>query len=1433
MIIKKSIIIFSTFSIIFARLPFLKHFEIRHDGNYEEFLPKDIFQSDVDLNQQDVTTIQLDTSVHESTSDDTTLNLQPTISSTQSLNQPITQQSQHIDGTDDPLRDSSRQGLGNRDEVDTTVTTSLQNQTENRGNPSTTDPENTPEPPRVKEKQITEIKTDFENYLRLKMNPFEEMCFKTRSVLMLTPFYDVYFSEMKEWANRDWKKNLFEWFNQIDIYKSSLARMTFQENETDFDFAMENLLLKYQVSTHNFRLYSTREQEQFQFLRNELTKQKLKKEKKITEAFAEVEKLMKNVEKAVNEKVFEYDLEEGMAKYRSLKNLLHGMNFKMKSDLSYYDYESDLGVLTNNLDLCTSLVQQLRKSSEKIVEFEKKKREREVYLKFGRYTGDTLNSFDEYNMRNYDRWQASLKEDRKKDESFDESVNTSIILELDELSGSSLMTLKSQVNVRRVGVASLDKFKTLPFGSILKVIKNLDEDVDEDFDTNVLFSEYVTNSTENVQTVPTIQLQMAEDDGTNEFQFSLEDEKDKKSHKTSTLSKFNINKPEKAFRVELDRPDDSQVDTTSLDTDQRNQEKLDRYKEFMGNNKSAQVVGELGTYLEMRNMMDPKHVKVVGGQMQDDPTDRDTQEDIFELRKLKILENEQSDDSENEIDWHLKDKQIFEYEQEISYLKKSNETLKELLRDEITKAVYQTREDLKKIGEYKVYLENVHKLSEIKKEIWKVSNEYLGLAWKLKDVETKMKIGVKDDQELPFYREDFIKYKMQLNDFYFYKFTKEKDVSREVRNKYLKYNKKKRHGNSPKRRKKRKKRRESDDFGQGSGYDVEYLHEINSSQMSNLDDVDETERESDTRKNLGNPSQRSRIGGPSQRSRIGGRSHRSRIGGRSHRSDLSTQTDTTRFPMPSRSEMTRINSIDEDQSSNQIPKEEAVSLTGTKKEVNQVIGDFALEEELIAQLNLQRAYKRSCKKMDNMVALTMASTEFKDSEEFNCFSKAQLLYTIFMMSRSGMISNVGAFLDQFLSSLSVRKAISFMLFSYGVFANKNFMKKISLNYNLNLKRMTDSVIDEGMRKMMMIEFKRNFNFLIQVSNEMIKFSQNSYDNHIFEDRIGEILVRNINESLLSKLLDFTNYNNFRFLDFLMHVQFSYETSSQNKTKLSKNLIAKEKHINENLAKVVSELIRDWCRISDFLLNVPFMTKSVGQMYGFVENFLRHQLTVKFHISGENMRVFSYELEKCKESYYRVYQVELNFKDYIEDRVSEKDILETGIDLLDISEDSLSVQSKDEIKKWVERELQSEDEDSLWSDQSNPHNANLDFLKEISSETASTDSSVMNLDIAQNKSENSQNAQDLDLEMSSQSSLEVIKSVEFSQDNLHTLSVSGENTSHNKHSSETTDFVDYESTSQSSHSGFLSELTDLDLVRIEPEETAVEKLIKKFHDNYIM
>lgn len=501
------------------------------------------------------------------------------------------------------------------------------------------------------------------------------------------------------------------------------------------------------------------------------------------------------------------------------------------------------------------------------------------------------------------------------------------------------------------------------------------------------------------------------------------------------------------------------------------------------------------------------------------------------------------------------------------------ETLKKMLKMELIKSVYVARDDLMEIIAYRNFREKVQKLSQIKKKIWDLTNEILSLMWKVEEFESKLRIDIGTNLKPMFFKEDLIKFKMQLNDFYFYKMIPI-DKNMNFYNDFMKDKYK---------------------------ISIEKLNKISLSQIN-----DSTEHDAQSENEVKGPSP----------------------------SDLKKELNA---------EILR-------------------QLVGKKEDISTHVASLALENELNSQLKLQRKYRKNSKKLDNLLALVVASTEVDSDRHFNCLNKGQLIYSVFMMNRTGIIGNLREFLDQLLSSLSLQKSIELMVYTYGLFANKTFMKQINSNFQFKISEDNDDqVINEEVRSQMMKRFKRNISFLFNVSNEMLAFSQISFENHMFSQRIGEILVRNINEKVFSKILDYTNYRNYKFVNELKWFQLVTTSDSD-------ELEVHEKKMNPNLYNLVSKLIRDWCGIADFLMNVPFMVRSVGQMFGYIENFLVEQLTIKFHVSNYHMRNFSFELEKCKEKYYRLFQVELNFEDYIEDRLSEKDIEDIGIELSHESED---------------------------------------------------------------------------------------------------------------------------------------------------------------------
>lgn len=318
-------------------------------------------------------------------------------------------------------------------------------------------------------------------------------------------------------------------------------------------------------------------------------------------------------------------------------------------------------------------------------------------------------------------------------------------------------------------------------------------------------------------------------------------------------------------------------------------------------------------------------------------------------------------------------------------------------------------------------------------------------------------------------------------------------------------------------------------------------------------------------------------------------------------------------------------------------------------------------------------HRKMLKSRDKYLAFIFSDVENSNRLNFNCFTKAQLLYMIYMFKNMGTIRDVGDFLEMLLSQISIKKSVEFMVYVYGLLANKSFMKNFTSNHKLRINSKKEKLISWQKRQEMVFYFKKRINFLLGVSEEMTMFTQASFDNDIFDQSIGYILLKHINEDIFLKILDLTNYAKFDMKNLVD--PFVYENAS----KMEENISIVADKIDPNLNLLVKILIKDWCQIADFLMNVPYLASSVGKMFSYVENYLWELLVTRFHTPAFIMHTFTRDLEKCKERYYRIYQVEQNYIDLIEDKVSEKDILDTGINLREISNRSRSENSNDQAR----------------------------------------------------------------------------------------------------------------------------------------------------------
>jgi hypothetical protein len=1108
-----------------ARLPFLRNWIVKHEQNYDSYLPpkmKENINIIVDDQSDDLITRS---SLHEN---ETGQNKKDDVTeSTYSYDDSMYMQNLSL-YLEDMTHDIDDIGISNPPENDPlnpnqnkSETGSSDNKTQKRKIQSSYD-------------SIGEIKQKFNipfdpNNETLTRNPFDNRCETLRSILLKTPFYDTNDSNFVEWFSRDWKKYLIDWDDSVQTFRDSIIDGTKNFEDLNLNQTMTHFQLESQLSKGQLRVYLNEERRQMMFLRNELIKQRFKKEDELDGLLISTQTMMSEILRIMED--MELQFYEKIQKYRKLKALVFGINFKMKHELNFIDYMSNLkNVLTSiskfdfdRSDVTQSLATQLYKISMRLIELNRAKKQRMIDLEYTRLV---------------------------------KPVPIHLTLGMTEF--TSYNSYYAQVDQG-----------TSDFETIDSILQHDDET-----------------------------RKMGSDDGGNEDQdsLSLQDEfyfeiehkiiDDIKTHKV----RFK-NTPE----IIPNSGVNGDPEQTTVDSDTSNS------------------MGEIYTLLKANK--DPKttpNPKIYIYKLKGDwSEEKDSGRDLTGL-----YESGTSNSFSNLDNFDQEDPLINALNKELESVFQMRETLKKMLKMELVKYVNKIRKRLLDDTLYKTFRRSVQELSGSKKKIWDLSNEFLSLNWKLEELDSKLRINNDTQYKPKFFKEDFIKFKMQLNDFYFSKLvpiTQSKEVLQE---KILKE-----HTVSPQL--------------------TEYLKQIDTVDIVDIVDIVNSLK-------------------PVEDSSTG-----------------SQDEDITVVNKPEPKEIIPEFERNEDS---------IERLQGNSSFIYEQISGIALENELTAQLKLQRIYKHNSKNLDKLLATVFASSEYKCNQRFRCFNKAQLIYSIFMMSRSGVIMNLNVFLDTFLRGISTRKAIEFMVYVYGMLANKSFMKQLNSNFQLRVPedKGTENVITEDVKNKMIAQFKQNINFLFNISNEMIMFTQSSYDNHIFEDRIGEILVRNINEKVFSKILDFTNYNNQNFLNEMKW--FQQFTSIH-----TDELRVLENKINPQLYSLVTKLIRDWCGITDFLLNIPFMVRSVGKMFSHIENFLVQQLTVKFHVSNFHMRSFSFQLEKCKEKYYKVFQVELNFEDYIEDKLSERDLDSIGVDLPHESEHSHSNSESEEsnVKNWIKAELNQE------------------------------------------------------------------------------------------------------------------------------------------------
>lgn len=882
----------------------------------------------------------------------------------------------------------------------------------------------------------------------------DQKCFKLQFLLSFTSFYDPNFSKMSEWSRSFWQKNvkdpsqmangLLQGIKLIDFFKTL---------PKDLEPEFESIKALKKQSEKELKVYlENRDRKNLVFLKNELEKELEKKQKSYDKSYDDIERHMMNLMMVVEEGAFNVSLGEIKAKYRNLKNLMYGINFKMKNDVTYSNFLGLIKSLVSNVDLCESLAKQLAKSTEYLSEIKKKRKERLFDLSIinsqaadsepqPRYQNQMLNdtnaepvsiiiggkrlivsSFEELRRENYAEV-IQFKQERKKGHRKNKSSIQFLEFILPDSERSDLSGSKRQ---------------SVDFAGSLNQDPNIFTETDEDFDSrysDVIVSPLSPSSIETARKVP-------------------------KEQKTESATEPNAPPSKKKISKRVGFSESVEV------------KKEGDYVPFIRNAESMRL--SRGVKIFKPDQLKPDYTR---------------------LKDVSMIH----------------DRQIENYEIEIENLEKLNESLKDMLRQEVMKAVSEIRRDLVTLNKYAFYRENVQKLTEIKAKVWQSADEVVVLKTKHRQIENILqnnaagKDGTKNVQNgfklnNP---SELVRAQMYLNNYFFYKLSY-------IRNK-------------------------------------------------------------------------------------------------------------------------------------EMPIEKGGLYTFLKKSVD---------------LNLK--HKKLLERRDVILSRVFAEVENINREDFNCLSKAELLYLIAMFKKTGVISNLGNFLDMFLTKISLKKSFKFMVYVYGQLANKSFMRDLTANHYFRIKDGGSELVTWEKRQRMVFQFKKRMHFLLSVSEEMTLFTQASFDNQIFDDSIGQILFKSINEEVFLKILHYTNYEHFKVESFVDKALY------ENAHTIKRNLTIVTNKIDPNLSLLVRIMIKDWCDISDFLLNVPFMAPSVGKLFAYFEKYLWELLVTRFHTPGFIMHDFSNELEKCKEKYYRIFQVEQNYIEVLEDKLSEKDIVDTGFPLREVS-----------------------------------------------------------------------------------------------------------------------------------------------------------------------